>query len=153
MKKFSHVTFLVKDMQKTLKLYEDMLGLVPGEHGWYKEFPTVKIGILAFEGVRMEFLQPTQDGDDIFNQFLKEHGDGLFSYCFMIDNYDAEIKKLKDQGIELTEAEQNWLFPGYPFRIAWIPPEAGLGIRVELADYDALPPSEQKWGDKALDEK
>lgn len=151
MKKFSHVTFLVRDLDKTLKAYEDLLGLVTGKQGWYKEFPTVKIGILAFDGARVEFLQPTTDSDDIFNQFLNEHGEGIFSYCFMIDNYDAEIKKLKDRGIELMEATQDWLFPGYAFRLAWVPPDAGLGIRVELAEYDALPPSEQKWGDQALD--
>ena len=151
MKKFSHVTFLVRDLDKTLKAYENLLGLVTGKQGWYKEFPTVKIGILAFDGVRIEFLQPTTDADDIFNQFLNEHGEGIFSYCFMIDNYDAQIQKLKDQGIELMEATQDWLFPGYAFRLAWVPPEAGLGIRVELAEYDALPPSEQQWGDQALD--
>lgn len=150
MKKFSHVTFVVKDLDKTLKSYENLLGLVPGTKGFVKEYPTVKIGILPFEGVRIEFLQPTTDADDIFNQFLNKHGDGIFSYCFMIDNYDEEIQKLKDQGIELLEATQDWLFPGYPFRLAWIPPDAGLGIRVELAEYDALPPSEQEWGDKAI---
>ena len=150
MKKFSHVTFVVKDLARTMQLYESLLGLVPGSKGFVTEFPTVKIGILPCERVRIEFLQPTTDADDIFNQFLREHGDGIFSYCFMIDNYDEEIQKLKDQGIELLEAKQDWLFPGYPFRLAWIPPEAGLGIRVELADYDALPPSEQQWGDKAL---
>ena len=150
MKKFSHVTFVVRDLAKTMKLYESLLGLVPGSKGFVTEFPTVKIGILPCEKVRIEFLQPTTDADDIFNRFLREHGDGIFSYCFMIDNYDAEIQKLKDQGIELLEATQDWLFPGYPFRLAWIPPEAGLGIRVELAEYDALPPSEQEWGDRAL---
>lgn len=150
MKKFSHVTFLVKDLDKTLKSYESLLGLVPGTKGFVTEFPTVKIGILPFDGVRIEFLQPTTDADDIFNQFLNEHGEGIFSYCFMIDNYDEEIQKLKDQGIKLMEATQDWLFPGYSFRLAWIPPDAGLGIRVELAEYDALPPSEQEWGDKAL---
>lgn len=150
MKKFSHITFVVKDLTKTLKSYETLLGLIPGKEGFVKEFPTVKIGILPFAGVRIEFLQPTTDADDIFNQFLHEQGDGIFSYCFMIDNYDEEIQKLKNQGVELLEATQDWLFPGYPFRLAWIPPQAGLGARVELADYDALPPSEQKWGDKAL---
>jgi catechol 2,3-dioxygenase-like lactoylglutathione lyase family enzyme len=150
MKKFSHVTFVVKDLAKTLKSYETLLGLVPGSKGFVQEYPTVKIGILPFDGVRIEFLQPTTDADDIFNRFLHDHGDGIFSYCFMIDNYDEEIQKLKEQGIELLEATQDWLFPGYPFRLAWIPPEAGLGIRVELAEYDALPPAEQNWGDEAI---
>lgn len=150
MKKFSHITFVVRDLDKTLQSYESLLGLVPGSKGFVQEYPTVKIGILPFEGVRVEFLQPTTDADDIFNQFLKEHGDGIFSYCYMIDNYDEEIQKLKDQGVKLLEATQDWLFPGYSFRLAWIPPEAGLGIRVELAEYDALPPSEQQWGDKAI---
>ena len=150
MKKFSHVTFLVRDLDQTLASYKNLLGLVPGDKGFVEEYPTVKIAILPFDGVRIEFLQPTTDADDIFNQFLRDHGEGIFSYCFMIDNYDAEISKLKDQGVELTEATQDWLFPGYAFRIAWIPPEAGLGIRVELAEYDALPPSEQEWGDMAI---
>ena len=150
MKKFSHVTFLVKDLDTTLKAYASLLGLVPGSKGFVTEFPTVKIAILACEHVRIEFLQPTTDADDIFNRFLREKGEGIFSYCFMIDNYDEEIRKLKAQGIELLEARQDWLFPGYAFRLAWIPPDAGLGIRVELAEYDALPPSEQQWGDLAL---
>ena len=150
MKKFSHITFVVKDLAKTLKLYESLLGLIPGKEGFVKEFPTVKIGVLPFEGVRIEFLQPLTDEDDPFTTFLREHGDGIFSYCFMVGNFDKEIQKLKDQGVKLVEATQDWLFPGYPFRLAWILPEAGLGARVELADYDALPPSEQKWGDRAL---
>lgn len=149
MKKFSHITFVVKDLDRTLKSYAALLGLVPGETGWVREFPTVKIGILPCERVRIEFLQPTTDADDIFNRFLRDHGDGIFSYCFMIDNFDAEIRRLKAEGVKLMEATQDWLFPGYPFRLAWILPEGGLGAVVELADYDALPPSEQQWGDRA----
>ena len=150
MKKFSHVTFVVRDLEKTMKLYEDLLGLVPGSKGFINEFPGAKIGILPFEHIRIEFLQLLTDEPNPFTDFLNKNGDGIFSYCFMIDNYDEEIQKLKAQGLEIEEAVQDWLFPGYSFRIAWILPEAGLGTRVELAEYNALPPSEQEWGDKAL---
>ena len=48
-----------------------------------------------------------------------------------------------EKGIKLREMVQDFLFPGYPFRIAWIPAEEGLGVTVELVDVKAIPDFEK----------
>ncbi len=141
--KVDHMTFVVKDMDKALKSYEQILRLTPGKRGFEKKFGDTRLVMLTIDGARIELMQPGSGKDNPFAQFLDEHGEGLYSYCVYVHDFDAEIKRLKAMGVKLREATQDFLFPGYPFRIAWVLPEGGLGVAVELVDAAALPDFER----------
>jgi len=142
--KIDHITIVVKDMDKAMKAYENILHLTSGKKGFVKNFGDTRLVMLTINGARIELMQPGRGGrENPFSQFLAEHGEGIYSYCVYVENFDDEIKRLKKMGVKLRESIQDFLFPGHPFRIAWVLPEEGLGVAVELVDAAALPDFER----------
>jgi catechol 2,3-dioxygenase-like lactoylglutathione lyase family enzyme len=144
--KVDHVTIVVKDMDKALKAYENILNLVPGgAKGFIKNFGDTRLAMFTIAGARVELMQPGAGGgqDNPFAQFLAQHGDGVYSYCVYVQDFDKEIARLKKMGVKLREGKNDFLFPGYTIRIAWVLPEEGLGVAVELVDAAVLPDFEK----------
>jgi methylmalonyl-CoA/ethylmalonyl-CoA epimerase len=142
-KKVDHVTIVVKNLDEAMKAYERIFRLTPGSKGFVKDLQGTRLAMLPIEGARIELMEPDVTSDSPFARFLKEHGEGVYSYCIYVDDFDTEIKRLKEKGIPLREATQAALFPGYAFRIAWVPAEEGTGVTIELSDIDALPDYEK----------
>jgi catechol 2,3-dioxygenase-like lactoylglutathione lyase family enzyme len=141
--KVDHVTIVVRDLDKAMKAYEDILRFTPGKRGFVKTFGRTRLAMFTVAGARVEIMQPDTQMDSQFARFLAEKGEGVYSYCVYVQDFDAEIRRLKACGIKLTEATQDFLFPDHPFRIAWVPAEAGIGVNVELVDAAALPDFER----------
>jgi len=141
--KVDHVTIVVRDLEKAMKAYEEILRFTPGKRGFVKDFGHTRLAMFTVAGARIELMQPDPVRDGPFSRFLAEHGEGVYSYCVYVLDFDAEINRLKAQGIKLTEATQDFLFPDHPFRIAWVPAEAGVGVNIELVDAAALPDFER----------
>jgi len=141
--KVDHVTIVVGDLDKAMKAYEDILRFTPGKRGFVKTFGGTRLAMFTVAGARVELMQPDTETDSQFARFLAEKGEGVYSYCVYVHDFDAEIKRLKASGVNLTEATQDFLFPDHPFRIAWVPAEAGIGVNVELVDAAALPDFER----------
>jgi methylmalonyl-CoA/ethylmalonyl-CoA epimerase len=142
-KKVSHITMVVENLERTLKAYEGLLKLTPEGDDPVKEMPDARMAMISLGGIRVEFIEPDMTQESPFSRFFKEKGEGVFCYCVFVEDYDSHINHLKWQGALLEEIEQKDFFPDNPFRIAWVLPENGVGTRVELVDYDALPESEK----------
>ena len=142
-KKVSHITMVVENLEKTLKAYEGLLKLTPEGDNPIKEMPDARMAMIPLGEISVEFIEPNMDKDSPFTRFYREKGEGVFGYCVFVEDYDSHIKHLKEQGALLEEVEQKDFFPDNPFRIAWVLPENGVGTRVELVDYYALPESEK----------
>lgn len=140
-KQFSHITFVVEDLDETLKAYELLLDLTTDE-GIEEELDDAKLATIHFSGIRLEFVEPDTSVGGVHTEFLEKNGEGVLSYCIVIDNFEEEINRLRDEGAELVVDEQPDLFPGYTLRLAWVLPENKLGCRVEIVDKDSLPPTE-----------
>jgi len=141
--KLDHVTIVVRDLDKAMKAYEDILRFTPGKRGFVKTFGRTRLAMFTVAGARIELMQPDTQTDSQFARFLAEKGEGVYSYCVYVRDFEAEIKRLKANGVKLIEATQDFLFPDHPFRIAWVPAEAGIGVNVELVDAAALPDFER----------
>jgi len=142
-KKVSHITIVVENIERTLKAYEGLLKLTPGEDDSVNEMPDARMAMISLGEIRIEFIEPDMDKDSPFSRFFRDKGEGVFGYCVFVEDYDSHISHLKEQGASFEEVEQKDFFPDNPFRIAWVLPENGVGTRVELVDYDALPESEK----------
>lgn len=138
---FSHITFIVEDLDATLEAYEQLLYLTT-EEGIEQDMDDARLATIHLSDLRLEFIEPDTSVPSPFTAFYEEHGEGVISYCLVIDNFDEEIARLKEEGAHLEEAEQPDLFPDHTLRLAWILPEDNLGCRVEIVDRDSLPPSE-----------
>jgi catechol 2,3-dioxygenase-like lactoylglutathione lyase family enzyme len=143
--KIDHVHLIVKDLDKTLKSFEKILGLKPWAPFGIKDSPAARVAMLCpQDGARIEIIQP-KDKNGFMADLLEARGDGIYGVTAVIENYDGEIEKLKRHGVALREQTVTTLFPGYTFRIAWVPPSEGLGFWTELCDAAGLPDFEKHW--------
>jgi catechol 2,3-dioxygenase-like lactoylglutathione lyase family enzyme len=130
----------VKNLDEALKSYKKILRLTTEIGGFIQDCPDCRLGMLSTPGgARIEFLEPKPGIDNHFNKFLEERGEGVCGVCFYVDDFDAEIKALRDKGVTVEDDKQAALFPDHPFRIAWVPPEEAHGVWLELVDVKALP--------------
>jgi catechol 2,3-dioxygenase-like lactoylglutathione lyase family enzyme len=140
-KRIDHVTMVVKNMEEALKSYEIILHLKPETGRKVGEMPECRVAMLKTpEGARIELLEPKSGVDSRFSRFLRERGEGVFGLSIFVEDFDGEVKALKDKGVKYEEYCQAAIHPDYPFRIAWVPPEEGHGVWLEFVDSTALPP-------------
>ncbi len=144
LKKVDHVTLVVKDLDKTLKAYEQILHLTP-EGGSIRELPDIRLAMLPTrDGARIELLEPKATSKSRIAEFFKKRGEGVFGLSVFMDDFDAEVKALKEKGVTVQEEVQATVHPGYPLRLGWIPPEEVGGVWIELVDTKSLPPNLRK---------
>jgi methylmalonyl-CoA epimerase len=129
---------VVQDLEKASALYRDMLGLKPWGKGIVEDEENgVRILSMPSGGTFVELMQPTRE-DNRMGRFLKERGEGLFHLCYFSDDFDNDVKAIKEKGFEVEE-EVAHLSPEHPFRLAWIPPTSTTGLWIEIADKAAIP--------------
>ena len=139
-RKVDHVIMAVKDVDRAVADYGKILGLTL-ENGQIRELPQARIGMLTVpNGARIEFVQRRAEDDGRHSRFLKEHGEGVMGLSIFVDDFDAELERMKKNGIKFTVEEQNNLHKGYPFRMAWVAPAEAHGVWLEIVDAKALPP-------------
>ncbi|MBN1177121.1 MAG: VOC family protein [Dehalococcoidales bacterium] len=124
--KIDHIAVVVKDVEKTAKLYADMFGFEEVERleGPGGEFTTIMV---AAGDIRVELFQPLKEGS--FQRFLEERGGGLHHVSFLTDDIVGELKTLKAQGRKLQNEEPMELSGA---RIAFIHPDAAENVLIEL---------------------
>jgi catechol 2,3-dioxygenase-like lactoylglutathione lyase family enzyme len=139
-RKIDHVTMVVKNMEEALKSYENILGLKP-ENRPIGNLAEARVAMLKTpEGARIEFIEPKTGTSTRFSRFLQARGEGVFGLSIFVNDFDKEVKALKDKGVKVEDDYQASIHPNYPFRIAWVPPEEGHGVWLEFVDSEALPP-------------
>jgi len=110
-KEIHHLAVAVKDMQKSMENYWNILGIGPWMvFPW--ESPTVydrkyygkqspsgrdRIALAQVGNVMLELVQ-SLEGDSIYKDFLKEHGEGLHHCGILVDDVDGAAAMLGEQG-------------------------------------------------------
>jgi methylmalonyl-CoA/ethylmalonyl-CoA epimerase len=133
MKKIDHIGVAVKDLDKALSLYRDVLGM---EIGGMDEVPAQKVR-LAFVPVgdtRLELLEPTQEDSNIA-KFIASRGEGVHHIALEVDDIQAALARLKEKGVRLINPEP---VPGaHNTRIAFLHPKETNGVLLELVQQPA----------------
>lgn len=144
MKRMGHVGIAVNDIEASLKRYVDMLGLAPWDKG-IVNIPEkgLKVVLLAIGNNNIELLQPN-GLQHRSAKFRKERGEGLFHITLESDDYDNDIKRLKEKGYAVEEEVTRSLFPGHAMRLAWLTPKSTDGIWIEIFDLASVPDSFRK---------
>lgn len=146
-KKIDHVHLIVKDLDQTVKAFEKILGLTPWGPIGVNDFGFARQTMLTpKDGARLEIIQPkTGDGLNFMYKLLNEKGEGVYGISVFIEDFDAEVVKLREKGVAVELQTVDFLWPDHPFRIAWVPPTEGQGVWLELVDTTALPDFEKAW--------
>jgi len=132
-KRLSHVGFLVKDIEGATKLYEDLLGVKPWRHGVLNH-PSdgLKNTKLALEDTEtdIELLQAT-DAQSPIGKAMARRGEGIYHLCFVTDDLDAEMARLRAMGATVIERKPG---PTLTNRGCWIHPRSTTGVLIELVE-------------------
>ncbi|MCI0480950.1 MAG: methylmalonyl-CoA epimerase [Candidatus Dadabacteria bacterium] len=127
-----HVAIAVRNLDEVEKLYETALGLRV-EHREVVEDQGVRTSMLVPEkgGTALELLEPLS-ADSPISKFLDKRGEGIHHICFLVDDIEAALERLKGEGVKLIDETPR---PGsYHSRVAFIHPRAMNGVLIELAE-------------------
>ncbi|HUP59365.1 MAG TPA: methylmalonyl-CoA epimerase [Thermoanaerobaculia bacterium] len=102
------------------------------------ETQRVKTAFLSVGDANLELLEPT-DADSPIAKFIDKRGEGIHHICLRVDDLDAHLARLKEQGFRLVNEAP---VPGaHGCRVAFLHPAAGNGVLIELSERRADVPS------------
>lgn len=128
-----HVAIAVPRLEEALPFYRDILGLVAGEPHAIAEQGVRAVFVGTGPG-RIELIEPT-DPDSGVARFLAERGrQALHHVCYEVDDLDAALADLAQDGIPLIDAAPR---PGLAGRVAFLHPKAAAGVLIELVELRA----------------
>ena len=148
----SQVAIVVRDLQKTMEHWNS-LGVGPWSiytvkppflsgttyHGKPRKF-SMKIALAMVGSLNVELIQPLE-GDSIYSDFLKKHGEGLHHLGLFMEKVDGMVAAMKEAGApSITSGHTN----GNAF--AYFDATKTLGVILEGVEMSGeMPPPEAVW--------
>ncbi|MGB0769725.1 MAG: methylmalonyl-CoA epimerase [Flavobacteriaceae bacterium] len=128
MKKIEHIGIAVKDLDVSNTLFEKLLGV---SHYKIEDVATegVKTSFFKVGESKIELLQATSPNSPIA-KFIEKRGEGVHHLAFDVEDLEAEIERLKNEGFELIDdipkqgADHK--------KIAFLHPKSSGGVLIEL---------------------
>ncbi|HHY56731.1 MAG TPA: methylmalonyl-CoA epimerase [Chloroflexi bacterium] len=126
-KRMDHVGVVVHDIDATLKTYCDQLGFKLLER---VEIPEQKVVAAFLDGGNstIELISPT-DAESGTARFLANRGEGTHHVCYEVDDIQAALAMLRDQGVRLIDETPR---QGVHGLVAFIHPKAANGLMIEV---------------------
>ncbi len=126
MKRIDHVGVAVRDLGAARTLWDALLGQEPE----IEEVAGQKVHTAMYP-CGIELIAPASD-DSPISGFLEKRGGGIHHVTIDVDDIDAQLARLKSQGVELINAEAVTGAGGH--RVAFLHPRAAGGGLVELKE-------------------
>ncbi|TLZ97735.1 MAG: methylmalonyl-CoA epimerase [Methanobacteriota archaeon] len=94
----------------------------------------VRVAFLGTGAVRIELLESLRP-DGVIARFVDRSGEGLHHLAFAVQDIRAEMRRLREKGLKLVDAEPR---PGARGRlVAFIHPRSAHGVLLELVQESA----------------
>jgi len=135
-KGLDHVAIVVRDLEESIQLWRDALGL---ELAHVEEVPeqAVRTAIFGRGMGRVELICPTTQDSGVA-KFLASRGEGLHHVCIEVEDIDAAMESLREAGAPLIDKEPR---PGAGgARVAFVHPKGMRGVLTELRQGPAEEP-------------
>ena len=128
--KIHHVAIAVKDLDKSLSIYTDILGL----KGSVQELEvySLKLAFVEVGEVLIELIQPTRENDQLgFHHFIQETGEGLHHIAYEVNDIEKTIELLKKNQVHMIDEKPKL---GADGMIAFAEKESMGGVLVEFVE-------------------
>jgi methylmalonyl-CoA epimerase len=133
LKKIYHLGYAVEDIAAAARFYEEYFGAQIGEAEEVEEQGIVATMFEVGESM-VELVQPTRP-DSPVGKFLQKRGEGFHHVAFQVEDLQASLKELKENGVELIDEEPRIGAGGA--RMAFVHPKGAHGVLTELVELPA----------------
>lgn len=140
---FVQIGIVVKDLDRTIGVLSQVFGLGPFRsitypplgrddiERWYHGMPgdfTIREAFAELGPIELELIQPLE-GDSIWTDFLREHGEGIHHIRFNVRDLDRALEGVRNHGISPSQSGSG-LRPGTTW--AYLDTQETMGFVVEL---------------------
>lgn len=127
-KQLAHIGIAVRNLEESMKLYTDLLGLrLAGIETVESE--KVRVAFLEIGETHLELLEPTSP-DSPIAQFIEKKGEGIHHIALQVDNSVERLAFLKEQGIKLIHEVPKAGAHGN--QVAFLHPKSTNSVLLEL---------------------
>jgi methylmalonyl-CoA/ethylmalonyl-CoA epimerase len=134
--RIDHVGVAVRDLESAISLYQGSLGM-PLVHRETVTSQGVEAALLDVGDGHVELLQPLGD-DTPVGRFLERRGEGLHHVAYAVDDIEATLARLREEGLELIDSEPRLGIRNS--RVAFVHPRATGSVLTEIVE-----PAEIRW--------
>ncbi|RQD67070.1 MAG: methylmalonyl-CoA epimerase [Tindallia sp. MSAO_Bac2] len=130
--KVDHIGIAVKNLDETLKFYEDVLGMECTGKEEVEE-QKVRVAFLPVGDSEVELLEST-DPEGPIAKYIDKKGEGIQHIAFRVDNIEQAIETMKEKGIRMIDEKPRYGAGGA--KIAFCHPKSTGGVLVELSERE-----------------
>ncbi|MTI46504.1 methylmalonyl-CoA epimerase [Sporosalibacterium faouarense] len=129
-KKVDHIGIAVKDLEETLKFYQEILGMdLQGTE--IVEEQKVKVAFLPIGDTEVELLEST-DKEGPIAKYVEKKGQGVQHIAYRVENIEKAIEEMKEKGIRMIDEKPRYGAGGA--KIAFAHPKSTHGVLIELCE-------------------
>jgi methylmalonyl-CoA/ethylmalonyl-CoA epimerase len=125
-----HIGIAVKDLQASIKFYENILGLKCYGVEEVKD-QKVKTAFFKIGETKIELLETT-DPDGPIAKFIEKKGEGIHHIAFAVDNVETSLKEMETKGVQLIDKQPRK--GAEEMSIAFLHPKSTGGVLIELCE-------------------
>jgi len=125
-----HIGIAVKNMDESIKFYEEILGLKCYAVEEVKD-QKVKTAFFQIGQTKIELLEST-DPEGPIGKFIEKRGEGIHHIAFAVKGLKSSLEELKSKGIKLIDEKPRKGAKG--LNIVFIHPKATYGVLTELCE-------------------
>lgn len=131
-KKVDHIGIAVKNLEETIKFYQETLGLdLSGTE--IVEQQKVKVAFLPIGDSEVELLESTEP-DGPIAKYIDKKGEGIQHIAYRVDNIEEAIAEMKEKGVRMIDEKPRYGAGGA--KIAFCHPKSTFGVLIELCQRD-----------------
>ena len=128
MRGIHHVAVAVRDLDEAIETYGRLFGAELEHRDTVSEQGVEAAAVLVGES-RIELLAAT-DEDTPVGRFLARRGPGMHHVAYEVDDIEAQLVTLAEQGVELIDHEPRRGL--YGMQVAFVNPDSVDGVLAEL---------------------
>lgn len=125
-----HIGIAVKNLEETIKYYEEVLGLECYNIEEVKD-QKVKTAFFKVGDTKIELLEST-DPEGPIGKFIEKKGEGIHHLAFAVNDIDAQLQKAEEKGIRVIDKTSRKGAEGLD--IGFLHPKSTFGVLTELCE-------------------
>lgn len=125
-----HIGIAVKNLEESIKFYENVLGLKCYAVEEVKD-QKVKTAFFMIGQTKIELLEST-DPEGPIGKFVEKKGEGIHHLAFAVENIESCLTETEEKGIQLIDKAPRKGAEG--LSIAFLHPKSTNGVLMELCE-------------------